>query len=137
MILIDAGPLYALLNAGDDHHRSCVETLKTIKVPLLTTWAAFTEAMYLLGSDFGWHGQQQLWAMYWTRKFTVAEPTLQLMERVYRLMEKYKDLPMDLADASLVAVAEEQGINTIFTVDKADFRLYKLHGRKTFRLLPE
>lgn len=136
MILLDAGPLYALLNRSDKHHERCVEALKSITVPLITSWPAFTEAMYLLGADFGWHGQRMLWEMYRQRKFEVAEPTPELTERAYSLMEKYHDLPMDLADATLVALAEERDIRTVFTVDRADFETYRLNGRKTFRVIP-
>ena len=136
-VLIDAGPLVAILNQGDDHHESCVTGLKALSGPLVTTWAAFTEAMYLLGAEFGWHGQRQLWDMYWQGAFEVAEPTLQLMTRVCALMEKYRDVPMDLADASLVALAEERSISTVFSIDQSGFQVYKLHGRKHFRVFPQ
>ena len=56
--------------------------------------------------------------------------------RLRALMEKYQDRPMDLADASLVALAEERGLREIFTLDRADFQIYRLHGRKTFHLWP-
>jgi len=51
-------------------------------------------------------------------------------------MEKYADVPMSLADASLVAVAESLGIRQVFTLD-SDFTVYRFQGRQAFRLLPE
>ena len=56
--------------------------------------------------------------------------------RIRALMEKYQDLPMDLADASLVALAEMRGLREVFTLDHADFQVYRLHRRQTFRLWP-
>lgn len=52
------------------------------------------------------------------------------------LMHKYQDRPMDLADASLVCLAEQRGVRDIFTLDRDDFRIYRVHGRQTFRLWP-
>jgi predicted nucleic acid-binding protein len=57
-------------------------------------------------------------------------------ERMRTLMQKYRDHPMDLADASLVCLAEERGVRDIFTLDERDFRTYRIHGRQTFRLWP-
>ena len=59
-ILIDAGPPVALIDADDAHHEACVETLRTLRDPLITVWPAFTEAMYLLGPP--WAGQRALWS---------------------------------------------------------------------------
>ena len=53
------------------------------------------------------------------------------------LMNKYRDRPMDLADAALVRVAERDEIHEIFTVDKSDFDVYRIHGKKRFRILPK
>jgi uncharacterized protein len=52
------------------------------------------------------------------------------------LMKKYRDLPMDLADAALVRVAERDGVSTVITIDRSDFASYRLHGTKRFRILP-
>jgi uncharacterized protein len=57
-------------------------------------------------------------------------------ERMRVLMQKYRDLPMDLADASLVRLAEERRVRDIFTLDERDFRIYRINGRQSFRLWP-
>lgn len=56
--------------------------------------------------------------------------------RMRELMGKYRDLPMDLADASLVRVAERDGIATVFTVDRRDFSVYRIYGRRRFEIVP-
>ena len=127
MILIDAGPLVALVDADDQYHEKCVDCLKTLREPLVTVWPPLVEAVYLLG-DLP-KAQEALWEM-------LARGAVQLMSlgmadipRIRELMIKYADQPMDLADAALVRVAEREGIRRIFTVDRNDFGVYRLHGR--------
>jgi predicted nucleic acid-binding protein len=136
MILTDAGPLIALLDRGEEHHRACVECLAGLTGPMLTTWPAFTEAMYLLGEAGGWLAQDALWGLVERGDIEIAELAPQQHDRMRVLMEKYRDRPMDLADASLVMVAEMRGLRDIFTLDHADFRVYRLNRRQTFRLWP-
>ena len=62
MTPIDAGPLYVLFNRKDPDHRRCADILPKLSGPLLTTWACFTEAMYLLGRDLGYPAQDELLA---------------------------------------------------------------------------
>lgn len=135
MILTDAGPLVALIDQGESDHSRCVQALDTLQGPMLTTWPAFTEAMYLLGAAAGWRGQEPLWRMVGRGHLQIARTTPGMLKRMPVLMGKYHDLPMDLADASLVALAEEQGLTHVFTLD-SDFTVYRLHARKRFTLLP-
>jgi len=133
--LTDAGPLVALIDAGEADHARCVDALTQLSLPLVTTWPAFTEAMYLLGRTAGWRGQEPLWRMTLREDLVVALPSTAANKRAARLMERYADRPMDLADATLVALAEERGLKLIFTLD-ADFHIYRLHGRQAFEILP-
>lgn len=135
MTLVDAGPLIALIDAGEADHELCVTTLRSIQLPLLTTWAAFTEAMYLVGRAGGWPGQRALWQLALNEDLEIAEQSTESAGRIAKLMERYADRPMDLADATLVALAEERNTKRIFTLD-ADFSIYRLHGRARFELLP-
>jgi predicted nucleic acid-binding protein len=136
MILTDAGPLVAILDRGESHHRVCVDCLAELTGPLLTTWPAFTEAMYLLGEAGGWKAQVGLWSLEASGDVEIAEQFLEDRRRMHVLMEKYRDRPMDLADASLVALAETRGLRDLFTLDHADFRIYRLQRRQNFRLWP-
>lgn len=136
MILTDAGPLIALLDRGEEHHRACVDCLADLTPPMLTTWPAFTEAMYLLGEAGGWVAQDALWALVTRGDLEIVHQEPELCRRIRALMEQYKDRPMDLADASLVACAEKHGLRDIFTLDQADFRIYRMHRRQAFRIWP-
>lgn len=134
MILVDAGPLVALLHADDQHHNRCVTVLRRIRSPLVTVWPAVTEAMYLL--SFSAEAQQALWDRLSAEVPRVLPLDREDMPRLKELMWKYRDLPMDFADASLVRVAEREELDTIFTIDRTDFEVYRLPHRKRFRILP-
>jgi predicted nucleic acid-binding protein len=134
--LTDAGPLVALLDADEPDHRRCRQALDTLRLPLLTTWPAFTEAMYLIGRAGRWTGQQALWRLVRRGDLVIATPSAESTERAAQLMETYADRPMDLADATLVALAEERKITQIFTLD-ADFHVYRLKGRRRLGVVPE
>jgi uncharacterized protein len=135
LILTDAGPLVALIHAGDRQHEACSEAFRRLREPLVTVWPAFTEAIYLL--SFSWRAQDALWG--WIDRGALA--FLQLDEgdapRMRSLMSQYKDLPMDLADAALVRVAERQSIRRIFTLDRRDFSVYRPEGIGSFELIPD
>lgn len=135
MTLTDAGPLIAIIDADEPDHEACLEALDRVALPLVTTWPAFTEAMYLLGRAGGIRGQGALWRLVSTERLVLADLSPTAVERSSRLMEQYADQPMDLADATLVALAEERGLRTIFTLD-ADFHIYRLRGRQRFAILP-
>lgn len=136
MILTDAGPLIAIIDRGESQHRLCVDCLTNLTGPMLTTWPAFTEAMYLLGEAGGWVAQQALWSLEAKGELEIADQSAEDRRRMQKLMEKYSDRPMDLADASLVVLAENRRLRDLFTLDHADFRIYRLHRRQTFRLWP-
>jgi uncharacterized protein len=133
MILIDAGPLVALISASDNHHAICRATLESITEPLVTVWPAFTEAMYLLRSS--WRAQRALWEMIERGTIDLHYLNIDDVRRMRELMEKYRDLPMDLADAALVRTAEREKIRRIFTLDR-DFSVYRPTGVGRFSILP-
>lgn len=133
-VLVDTGPLVALCNRRDAHHGRCVEASKTLPAPLVTVWPVVTEAIYLLG--FSAAAQEAVWEMFDRRALALAALTEADIPRIRGLTAKYRDLPMDLADAALVRVAEREGIRTIFTLDHEDFRLYRPLHCRTFSLLP-
>ena len=135
MTLVDAGPLVAMIDAGEPDHEHCVSALRSIRLPLLTTWPVLTEAMHLVGRAGGWGAQRALWKLVRNGDLEVASNPPENTGRIAKLMERYADRPMDLADASLVALAEERGLKRILTLD-SDFGIYRLHGRSHFELLP-
>ncbi len=134
MILVDAGPLVALVDASDQHHRACVGALRSIREPLGTVWPAIAEAMYLLHGVP--RGQQGVFEMLERKAVRILSLDEGDVPRMRELMVKYWNRPMDLAHAALVRIAEREGLNTVFTVDPRDFGVYRLHGRKTIRVIP-
>ena len=134
MILMDAGPLVALVDVDDQYHKRCVAALKAVREPLVTVWPPVTEAMYLLG-DLP-RAQEAVWEMLARGVLQLLPLDLSDVPRMRELMSKYADRPMDLADAALVRVAEREGIRKIFTVDREDFGVYRLHGRVRPNIIP-
>jgi len=136
MILTDTGPLVALLDADDPYHAKCVAALHRLpSEPLLTTWVCFTEAMYLLGEVGGYRYQAALWNLRATGQLVLHIPTPAEVDRMAALMAQYRDTPMDLADASLVAVAEIRSMRRVFTVD-TDFYIYRLVDGSALEVVP-
>jgi uncharacterized protein len=134
LILVDAGPLVALVDADDQHHKQCIAALKDLREPLATVWPALTEAIYLL-ADFP-RARDALWEMLVRDALQLLPLDVSDAPEIRELMQKYADRPMDLADAALIRVAEREGIRKIFTLDREGFAVYRLHGRIKPTLLP-
>jgi uncharacterized protein len=134
--LCDAGPLFALIDPRQTElHNRCKQVLPTLTSPLVTTWPSFTEAMYLAHRCGGWPMQNLLWQFVSEKVLTLYDLGPLETDRMRVLMEQYRDTPMDLADASLVVVAEQLGRTQIFTLDH-HFRVYRLNGSKAFDIVP-
>jgi len=134
VILVDAGPLVALIHADDRHHQQCREALASLREPMITVWPAFTEAMYLLA--FSSDAQDALWQILDSDALRIGELCEEDYPRMCELMRKYHDLPMDLADAALVRLAERESIHRVFTIDRRDFQVYRPKGIRRFDILP-
>ena len=131
---MDTGPLVALFDRSDSHHKICKKTFSLVSEPLITTWPVLTEAFYMLSTS----SKAQELLMHYVLSGALeiyAESTI--LPRMGQLMKKYDDIPMDFADASLVALAEEILTDKIFTLDHKDFRIYKPRHSKSFLILPE
>ena len=134
MILVDAGPLVALIHEDDNEHRACKEAFASFREPLGTVWPVLTEAMYLL--SFSWEAQTALLEMIETGAVEILPLGIDDVPRMKELMRKYRDLPMDLADAALVRVAERERLRRIFTLDRRDFQIYRPSRIGRFVILP-
>ena len=134
MILIDTGPIVAFFDKDDRYHAVCIDLLKEIREPLVTTWPVITECFYLL--NYSWETQQDLWTFLEREGVQVLAPERERYHRDRDMMARYRDLPMDLADASLVSLAEDLGISRIFTLDHKDFSIYRTGRRGAFCLIP-
>lgn len=124
MTLTDTGVLVALLDRRDPSHAKCTVIAGNLPPePMATTWPCFTEAMYLLGQTGGERYQATLWRMRRLHQLVILDLTETEVNRMAVLMPQYANVPMDLADASLVAIAESRGFRQLFTID-SDFYLY-------------
>ena len=127
-VLVDTGPLVALLDRSDPDHVACQETLSSLSDSMVTVWPVITEAMSMLRAY--WRAQQALWEMIEMGAVEILPLGSDDVPRMKELMRKYRDLPMDLADAALVRVAERERLRRIFTLDRRDFQIY---NKRTLR----
>ena len=134
MILVDAGPLVALIHEDDQYHERCKEAFRSLGAPLTTVWPVLTEAMYLL--SFSWDAQKAVWEMVERGVLSLLSLDSGDVPRMRELMGKYQDLPMDLADAALVRVAEREKLRRIFTLDRRDFEVYRPARIGRFAIIP-
>jgi uncharacterized protein len=134
VILVDAGPLVAFVDRGDRHHRACVKVWRELRESLGTVWPALTEVMYLL-ADLP-RGQEAVWDLIERGAVRILPLESSDVPRIRELMKKYSDRQMDMADAALLRVAERDRLRSVFTVDRADFSVYRLSGGRRLALLP-
>ena len=132
-VLVDASALVAVLDRDDPWHAASVRALAEIRSGLLTVWPAFTEAIHLLGKFPA--AQEALFEMVEDGPLRIAALDDTDVPRMKALMRKYRDTPMDFADAALVRVAERDQLSQILTFD-AHFRVYALAKRGRFIVLP-
>lgn len=135
-MLCDAGPLVALVLRTDALHataRAFVEGCPSEQ--FVTTWSCFSEAMYLVGRDEGWRGQDALFEMIERQLLEIHDSRPVELERMKELMERYRDTPMDFADASLVSGAEALDDTTIFTFDR-HFHIYLINDHTPVNVVP-
>lgn len=135
MILVDAGPLVALIHVDDQEHQRCKDVFEYLNEPMGTVWPALTEAMYLLG--FSWRAQDALWELVEMEAVRILSLDHGDLPRMRQLMRQYRDLPMDLADAALVRVAEREKLRRVFTLDRRDFEVYRPARGGRFAILPQ
>lgn len=135
MIIADTGYWVALFNRGDAHHQPAVVVSGEIREHLVTTWPVLTETAHLLAA----RGHAGVSARFLERCFAGAvdifELDIQARPRMLELMRRYAPLPMDLADASLVVLAEKLGHGRILSTDRRDFESYRWKQHQPFENL--
>jgi len=132
--LLDTGPLVAYLDARDPAHAAVVACLDRFTGELFTTSSVITEAMHFVArSRAGPRLLADFVAVSGLTVFDFTQPA-SLSEAV-GLMEKYSDLPMDFADATLVLLAEQLGVVEVLSLDRRGFGVFRTRDRKPFRLV--
>ena len=135
MILADTGFFYALLDRDDAWHAHCREAALALEEGLITTWPVLTEAIHLTGRWLGIEPVVALMEDVAAGDIIVWDLTPEYRAKIPGLMRRYADLPMDLADASLVLLAESLGHGRILSTDQRDFRAYRWKSRRPFEPL--
>ena len=113
-LLLDTGPLVALLDRSERNHHRCLTFFREFRGRLVTTEPVLTEAVYLLGPSF--RCQKQVLDFFVQGGAELIPLSSEILQRTLWLMGKYADVPMDLADATLVAVAEQRDSSNILTL---------------------
>ena len=124
----------ALIDRDDKLHADCVAALESWTGPIITTEAVLTETLYLVGPQ--WRAQTTCLEFLLRGAFQMVPSSPASLKRVSALMEKYRNVPMDFADATLVALGEELQTDWAFTLDRRGFSTYRMNRRKPFRMIP-
>ncbi len=133
-LLLDTGALVSLLDRSQPRHADCVRAFDSWRRSVVSTEAVLTETSHLLGRVPG--GRQACLDFFLEGGATLIPSTLRTLGRCRELMEKYSDLPMDFADATLVVLSEEIDTDFVFTTDR-DFTIYRRGRHRPFRILPD
>lgn len=134
-VLVDTGPLVAILSRHDEYHGTCVRALRDMPGPLLSCWPVITEAAWLLRRSA--LAVQQLLR-------SIDGGFLELLpiagseaSAIAAMMKRYEDIQPQLADVALLYLAGREQIDTIFTLDQRDFSIYRSARKPMFRIVPE
>ncbi len=134
-LLLDTGAFVALLDRSENSHQSCVVFFSTYKGEVYTTEPVLTETLYLLGPSI--KAERACIDFILKGGATLVPQSAASLSRAIALMEKYKDVPMDFADATLVTLAEEADVDEVFTLDLRGFNSYRIHGKRHFKIWPK
>ena len=133
-VLVDTGPIVAILSSSDEHHEDCVQQLQTLKGTLLTCWPVLTEVAWLLRA----HplAINALLTSLTSGPFRLADLGEGDLPGITAILRRYQDLKIQLADAALLHLANREGIETVFTLDRRDFGVLRLARNRRLRIVP-
>jgi uncharacterized protein len=130
--IVDTGPLVALLDRAEQHHHWVVERFNELDAPLLVCEPVLAEAMYLLARHP--KAQDVVLELIQNGALSVAFRIDEHVDALRKLLQKYKDVPMSLADACIVRMSEIHDRHAVLTLD-SDFLVYRKHGRALLPLI--
>ncbi len=131
--LCDSGPLIALFDPDDAAHSQCRAFLEAFNGQLVTTWPILSEVFHFAEEA---RSRQRLWRFITGGGLSIYEMSPSEVPRLQHFMARYADLPMHLADASLVVAAERLKLRKIFTLDRRDFSVYRPQHVRYFEISP-
>src|SRR5271165_4689682 len=133
-VLVDTGPLVAILSRADQYHETCVEALRHLPAPLLSCWPVITEAVWLLRAYP--RAVERLLGSIGGGFLDLLPLAAGEAKPIAALMKRYENIRPQLADAALVHLAGREKIDTIFTLDRRDFAVYRSARKTRFRIVP-
>lgn len=136
MIVVDTGPLYATVDAGDAHHEESTKLLRELPEQLVVPLAVIVETAYLVGTRLGAGAESRFLDAMATSEMTIEHLDEGDLRRMSDLVGTYDDLPLGTVDASVVTVAECVGASTVLTTDRRHFSIVRPRHAAAFTLLP-
>jgi uncharacterized protein len=133
-VLIDTGPIVAILSPADANHTGCVDQLRELRPPLVTCWPVLTEAVWLLRHDPS--AITMLMKSFQAGPFEPAPLDSSDLAPVADILHHYRNLNLQLADAALLHLANREKIHTVFTLDRRDFGAVRLKTGKHLEIIP-
>jgi uncharacterized protein len=134
-VLVDTGPLVALLSKNDSRHQECVTVIETLAPPLLTSWPVMTEVAWLLRAQPT--ALEKLFDAVEGNFLKILELDRRFLGWAKISLRKYHDIEAQLADATLVYLAEREKIEVVFTLDRRDFSVYRTSRSRALKIVPE
>lgn len=135
-IAVDTSALFSVVTPADQNHQACVQVLKRLpeKTVYFTTEACLTELSWLMPNHDALRGK----VADMLRLLDMQYPGIDMnsLERIYQLQDRYADLPMDFADATIVEACERLDVRYVFTLDRKDFSIYRPQHVRALHLLP-
>ncbi len=133
-LLLDTGAFVALVDRDEKRHDDCVTALEKWTGPVVTTEAVLTETLYLVGPQS--RAQKTCLEFILRGAFHLVPASAKSLQRVSVLMERYRNVPMDFADATLVVLGEELETDWVFTLDHRGFSTYRMNRNRAFQIVP-
>jgi predicted nucleic acid-binding protein len=131
----DTGPLVAVVRSHEKAHKKCTAALKTFRPPLLTCWPVLTEAAWLLRKEPG--GMKAIGGLIESGLVKLVELDETALAWIIAFLDRYATAGAQMADAALIYIAERESIDTVFTLDRRDFSIYRTTDGRSLTIVPE
>jgi predicted nucleic acid-binding protein len=134
-VVADTGPPVAIVRSREKAHKKCSAALKAIRPPLLTCWPVLTEAAWLLRDEPGRF--KALGGLIDSGLVKLVELDERALAWIIAFLERYTSAKAQLADAAVMYLAEREGVDTVFTLDRRDFSVYRTSDGRALDIVPE
>lgn len=131
----DTGGLVAIIRKREKAHKKCVAALKTLRPPLLTCWPVLTEAAWLLRQEKG--GVKALGDLVESGSIQIVQLDASALHWIIAFVDRYASAGAQLADAAVMYIAEHERIDTVFTLDRRDFAVYRTTDGRALEIVPD